>query len=230
MPAERKPAKVMDGVHAGATPPPSSSRPVIVTNRPILSSDPMLNTDLIDVSQEKPSGEPLTRADDTPDITRDAKSIVPLAEITDQAATEDLPEQSEQTEAGLEEAGVINSPQNENAQTEPLSEAKHVSDSDEPQVKPGALSARDDVKTSDEPGRQEQEGADEDDPKVVREHEIERHIAAGTYFLPIGQTRRRRLAIAFIFVAVLFVALIALDILLDLDILTLNLPHTNLLK
>lgn len=35
MPAEKKPIKVMDGVHPGDTPPASSSRPVIITNRPI---------------------------------------------------------------------------------------------------------------------------------------------------------------------------------------------------
>jgi hypothetical protein len=70
----------------------------------------------------------------------------------------------------------------------------------------------------------------EEDPEAARNLEIERHIAAGTYFVPIGQVKRRRRAIAFIITCLLLATLVVLNILLDLDILTLNLPHTNFLN
>jgi len=63
----------------------------------------------------------------------------------------------------------------------------------------------------------------------AREEEIEHHIAAGTYAVPINTVKRRRMQIVISVFAVLLVILIALDLCADMNVITLpfGLPHTN---
>ncbi|MBL8031859.1 MAG: hypothetical protein JNK33_06100, partial [Candidatus Doudnabacteria bacterium] len=67
-------------------------------------------------------------------------------------------------------------------------------------------------------------------PLSAQEADIERHIAAGTYAVPIDTVRRRRRTITIFAVLTLLTLLITLDLLLDLDVLqNSSVPHTNFL-
>ncbi len=233
MPASKKPTKVMDGVHPGDTPPPSSGRPVIVTNRPILTTDPMLSTDAVDTGEEKPSGESAATPSGVPKFTHEAKDIAPQ-QATDETAepeseskpeSESAPEKPEVPPAEKPEGEALS--YKDKIHITPPNEVKSTPDEESSEVKDDSDDSSEDDDSAATP---EQAERAEEDPKTAKEHEIERHIAAGTYFVPIGQAKRRRMAIAFIVFLVLIATLIALNILLDLDILTLNLPHTNFLN
>lgn len=232
MPAAKKPAKVIDGVHAGAAPAAPTSRPLI-TNRPFMAMDPMLNPnqEAADSAEQSSNAAPKKSAA-THAVDRTAKDIMPSADLTE--ATEKVDEVVEADEklADTKEAAPAES-------TEPA-EMPHADETDE--HKPAAVSppAEKPLKTtpSKTPDDEAEAAVDlkvdvpntEEDAAAAQKLEIERHIAVGTYFVPIGQARRRRLAIAFIITCLLLATLVLLNILLDLDILTLNLPHTNFLN
>lgn len=232
MPAPKKPARLIDAVHPGDTPPPTSSRPVVVTNRPILTTDPMLSVEGIDnTGSEKPSGEAPVTPSGVPKITRSAKDIEPMA--NKQLET---PQPSETAhESGMQESitntgkqtPTLNSekpeatgkqmgPAREKMKIEPLHEVRPSSDEDESEVKIE---------------EQEPESTDkEEDPKSAQEMAIERHIEAGTYFVPIGQVKRRRRMLVTLIILTLLAVVVVVDLLLDMGLLTLNLPHTNFLQ
>jgi len=67
-----KSTKITDVADPGKTAPSSSGRPILVTNRPVLASDPMM------VSEAKPSGQPAT-AQAGPVVNRTAKVIAPVS-------------------------------------------------------------------------------------------------------------------------------------------------------
>ncbi|MBL8122006.1 hypothetical protein JNM87_04640, partial [Candidatus Saccharibacteria bacterium] len=88
------------------------------------------------------------------------------------------------------------------------------------------------VSEVDDPDNTNQEKLKEAEAKPLsaQEADIERHIAAGTYAVPIDTVRRRRRTIVLITLAFLILAVVSLNILLDLDILTIpSFPHTDLL-
>ena len=89
MPAPKKPAKVIDGVHAGAAPAAPTSRPLI-TNRPFMAMDPMLNpTQGAGDTTEQPSSEPPKKPVAAHSVDRTAKDIMPSAELVEAAEKED---------------------------------------------------------------------------------------------------------------------------------------------
>lgn len=239
MAAEKKPRKVMDAVHPGDTPASPTSRP-IVGNRAYIASDPMLNEQEKDASAEKPSGSESTATKEAaakePAVSREAKNIKPIsddpsdkeyvpdtdAEESPKTDTADASEQKEQKDINQtadtpvdvepkppEEDGVV-APE---APTVPVSDTQEATEDD-----------------TDEPEEVPQQ-TPEDEAAAAREAELERHIAAGTYAVPIGQVKHRKQKMTLILVlVVLVVAVVALDVLLDMDVFELSgVPHTNFL-
>lgn len=220
----------MDAVHPGDTPPNPSGRPVVVTNRPVLTNDPMLSVeDVVDTTNEKPSGEAAATPSGVPKISRAAKNIVPVTSklvetqeptklATDNNTSDDHAEPIAKTADSIEKAEAPaeqTTPSREKMKIEPLHEVKSSSDEDESEVKP------EDVETPED---------NEEESKSAQELEIERHIAAGTYFVPIGQVKkRRRMLIVLVFLTMLAL-IIVLDLLLDMELLGLELPHTNFIN
>lgn len=236
MATAKKPAKVMDTVHAGDTPPTPSARPVLVTNRPFMTVDPMLTAEQSGKGEEKPSGEPVAKPSDGPSgaprLTREGKNLAPVINQVDEAeqpAAEDTP--------------VQETVQNETSEPEKLavspSEAEQtVHHTGGIKITPPKHDTPEEPK--DEP-EEDETGADtadeteaenpEENPEAARNLELERHIAAGTYFVPIGQVKRRRQKVLLILLLLVSLGLITLDLLLDLGTLNLSgVPHTSLFK
>ena len=237
MATAKKPAKVMDTVHAGDTPPTPSARPVLVTNRPFMTVDPMLTAEQSGKGEEKPSGEPVAKPSDGPSgaprLTREGKNLAPVINQVDEAeqpAAEDTP--------------VQETVQNETSEPEKLaaspSEAEQtVHHTGGIKITPPKHDTPEEAK--DEPEEDDETEADtadeteaenpEENPEAARNLELERHIAAGTYFVPIGQVKRRRQKVLLILLLLVSLGLITLDLLLDLGTLNLSgVPHTSLFK
>lgn len=237
MATAKKPAKVMDTVHASDTPPTPSARPVLVTNRPFMTVDPMLTAEQSGKGEEKPSGEPVAKPSDGPSgaprLTREGKNLAPVINQVDEAeqpAAEDTPAQE--------------TVQNETSEPEKLavspSEAEQtVHHTGGIKITPPKHDTPEEAK--DEPEEDDETEADtadeteaenpEENPEAARNLELERHIAAGTYFVPIGQVKRRRQKVLLILLLLVSLGLITLDLLLDLGTLNLSgVPHTSLFK
>ncbi|QQS19814.1 hypothetical protein IPL85_06150 [Candidatus Saccharibacteria bacterium] len=238
----KKTAKIMDGVHPSDTPPTTSGRPVIVTNRSVLTTDPMLNAgEGVSASVEKPSGEAAATPSGVPKITRAAGNLIPVdttnsevtaaaaepsegqgAEVAESKETE-KPTQSVEAEQDPEVPQEEPTQKREKLHIAPLHEMKPTSDEDESQVK------SDDSEETSYPGSTEVPEKQEDS-KSAQELEIERHITAGTYFVPIGQIKRRRRMLTTLIILTLLTVIIVVDLLLDMELLNFNLPHTTFLS
>lgn len=240
MATSKKPAKVMDTVRSGDTPPNPSSRPVLVTNRPFMAVDPMLTVGETTASGEKPSGEPVPKLSDNPTgaprLTREGKNIAPVSNQGNEANENPAAKDSTAQETTQDDQPEPEKPEPDQPETDAPETEQPVHRTGGIKITPpkhgtsGDQDAPDELSET-EPGSTEEVSAEssEEDPEAARNLEIERHIAAGTYFVPIGQVKRRRRKIVIITVLVLLVAVVGLDLLLDMEILKLDsIPHTSL--
>ncbi len=221
MPAAKKPAKAVDIIQAGEAMPSPTSRPVLVTSRPIITADPMLSAEKRSqvVEGERASGDPagsVVPVGETA-VSRQAKTLTPLSPKNTTAE----PDVTEQESPGKGDG--VGDEKDPPADANPRKPAQlHPVTTDEP--------APDNDTT--ETTNADSDKAEEPPEEAVasdRELELERMIAAGTYFVPIGQAKRRRILLTVI-VGTILLAVIALNLLLDMNILTLNLPHTNFVQ
>lgn len=239
MAAEKKSRKVIDAVHPGDTPPTPTSRP-IVGNRSYIASDPMLNESTSDDSSDKPSGEPSTATKEAaakePPVSREAKDIVPMEEASKNSAdaTKNAEEKAAEPETDAKSDVVADAKDESNDTTkEQASSANSEKPDTDTTEKSNESQAVDTVAISD---NETGDSGDtptptpEDEANAAREAELERHIAAGTYAVPIGQVKQRQRKMMVIITVVLVFAAVVFDVLLDLEILKLSgVPHTNFL-
>jgi hypothetical protein len=261
MPERRKPTdlpKVMDVTHPANVQPSTTSRPVIVTNRPMIPEDPMINQaaqSAIDI--EKPAGAP--KEEEAPDVTsapeisaREGKTIVPIttdtevetskAEEKGKDAEAETPHTTITIDTGLEEDG------GENEHLLAAEEPDKQTDALKEPVAPKATATKpvaEEASSKPEPANEDtsftaipEDGQlDEGDPESKektaeekRQEELEEIIAAGTYRVPIGQVAKRRSRMVFTVIIIVLLLLALLDLALDMGLLTLSgVPHTNLL-
>lgn len=225
MPKLKTAPKVMDVVHPNNRQPSPTSRPV-VTSRPYITADPMLNIPKEDAIVSSTERVAPTSA---PDIDKAAikaaraklKPTRSLVMPTDDAE----PDESEAV-AIEQSASDVPSATQEQAEELPspaVSEPGPPEDTKLEDVSP------------DEPERQpaEAQSAASSDATIAqnREEELERLIAKGTYAVPINKVKRRRARTVLVLLVVLLLALVTIDLLADIKIITLpfGLPHTNFL-
>ncbi len=230
MPAPKKPAKVIDGVHAGAAPAAPTSRPLI-TNRPFMAMDPMLNpTQGAGDTTEQPSSEPPKKPVAAHSVDRTAKDIMPSAELVEAAEKEDDIVETDETTPATKEAVPV-----EAADTPPTNEADEhkpvtASPPAEKPLKTTPSEAPDEAEAEADADLKADVPNTEEDAAAAQKLEIERHIAAGTYFVTINHRRHHRRAVLLVLFLVLLAAVIAFDVLLDMGTLELSgIPHTNFL-
>jgi hypothetical protein len=228
MPAAKKPAKVIDGVHAGAAPAAPTSRPLI-TNRPFMAMDPMLNPnkEANDTVEQSSNAAP-KKSTTTRTVDRTAKDIMPSTDPVETTETVDEVAETDENPA-------------ETKETVPAAPADvpsvHETDEHKPALVPSSPEKPLKTIPSKAPDEDEAEtDADlkadvpntEEDAAAAQKLEIERHIAAGTYFVTINHRRHHRRTVLLVVVLMLIAAGVALDILLDMGVLKLpSLPHTN---
>jgi hypothetical protein len=285
----KKPGKAMDVVHTENTPPETTSRPVLVTNRPFMKIDPMLTPDDVGAAAdgEKPSGEatspsgvppiahttkgtvpPPATASDTNQSTGADAATEPEAAVQEAEVTETAGASQDSTAAAVSTTGTVDAakpmPATDAPQDSALQEQSVTRDTPkqrlgeptrstpvsataaEPEAPlqppsktkkvfaPISSGATEDQSTPSDETSAEQD-AQLSPPETVNADahraELEQHIAAGTYVVPIGQLKRRRRKILLVVLALCLLAILTLDLLLDAGILTLPaVPHTTFLR
>ncbi len=255
MPKPKGPPRVMDVVHPsiGRRPSPTS-RPVILPDRAYMAVDPMLSG--TDMSAEPDTSLTSDKNDavelgGAPELAKDAQTTgsVPLpsphVRKSEQAEPESLetdvntrntsivPETAEATgpassaSSDVTEARLKTSNQVEStsAPTEALEDTSDQGSDDD------ATDSETDTGISAEPLQAQQVQSPDEAALKAREDELERMISAGTYAVPINTVKRRQARLLLIVLGAVLVLLIAVDLLADMQIITLpfGLPHTSFL-
>lgn len=223
MPAAKKPTatpKAMD-IHTPATAPAvTTSKPVIVPTRS-LAADPMLSENTSGSST--PTQAPAT----APVINRQAKTIAPLSEpsLAEEPAAP-VPAESEPAVAPdlTTVASESATPPKVAAEPAAVSEANPIAEASVPATN----ESDEDYDSEDE--AETGTAVQEKTAEQMRADQLEELIAKGNYAVPLNRKHNRRMNAMLAIVFVLFIALITLDLLLDMEVLTLSgFPHTDLL-
>lgn len=235
MPAKKSPnAKIIDISAPDQTAPDPTSRPVVVTNRPVLASDPMMVEDKASEAESTMLTAPV--------VSRQAKTITPLdaEDVVEKTETQEADAHETEPEAAADE------------KTEPTEPAKEETDAKPPKAEPrpedkepeAAAEAHEEEPKSEpaaEPEPTEEEikahhdatDAKEEEVDTARQNELERLIASGKYFVPINAVQRKRARIIAIVLSViaLLLAIALFDLALDSNALSVpGVPHTNFFR
>lgn len=202
-----------------------------------MTVDPMLTAEQSGKGEEKPSGEPAAKPSDGPSgaprLTREGKNLAPVINQVDEAeqpAAEDTPAQETVQNETSEPEKPAASPSEAEQTVHHTGGIKITPPKHDTPEEPKDEPEDDDETEADTAGETEAENPEEN-PEAARNLELERHIAAGTYFVPIGQVKRRRRKVILLTVFILLAAILVLDLLLDMEILKLDsIPHTSFFK
>lgn len=254
MPAKSpEPMKVMDVTHPSRVQPNTTSRPVIVPSRPMVAADPMIAQSAMDVltksGAEKSAGDPVGQLEHTPELVIDrmAKTVTPdeveqQAETTPDVAADEKAKSTEPTLAGVPPvdtaaAKELESPIIEITKPAEVTQAvdvapasdEHKDESPSEVANPLAhsqstfeMSESEDDETSD----------DDTTPEKTTEQKqaenIEKLIASRLYAVPIGKRAKRRARMILLTLLIVLLALITVDLILDMGFLKLpSIPHTT---
>lgn len=239
----KKPAKVMDAVHPVSAAASPTSRPIIIKNRDFMAADPMVHA--IDTAtmaaEEQSSGEPAkpvqpvgAQASVLTDVGSEKTlqpASAPLAPDAAALSTEAATDPHEKTAAVTDTSHTDEaklpaetaSPEHAGSVAQEHSKRAKIT---EPTVADAPL-----VKELNDGGEATATDADATEAApTTQELELEHHIAAGTYAVPIDTARRRKRTMLLITVGTVIVLALILNVLLDLNILSLpSVPHTNFL-
>ncbi len=212
------PEKIMDVKAPDSVKPSATTRPLLVTNRPVGGTDPMVIADVVSKKTTEPEEAAETNADQAP--SRNNKIITPLTTAT----TEELQAQTDHAKVS-EDAPATDAEASSDAKAQ-THEATHAS----------GLTSTEGAASSDQINRDSEAALAEaevaaDDAKAIREAELEELIASGKYVVPINAKHHRRSAryVVILVVATLLLALLIFDAMLDIGVVHAppQVPHTN---
>jgi anti-sigma28 factor (negative regulator of flagellin synthesis) len=230
--------KVMDVKSPGSVAPESTTRPLVVTNRPVLANDPMM------VAKTDAGTEPASGPEQ---VIHTTKKIQPINadvkpeedEAAPEVADKGNPEDTEQAPESLSDSAQAVAP-------EPVTNLGPSADTEKPEAAPAEAAQTEAVQNTaseadavtesvtelhDPEAEKTQAEAAALEAEAKRTEELEALIAKGTYAVPIDAQHKKRSRItALVVTAVIVVAaLVAVDVLLDMGTLSLpfDLPHTN---
>ena len=199
--------KIIDVTSPNKVTPSSSGRPIIVTNRSVLSGDPM-------VVPAADTGKP-TAAEP---VARTAKTIKPVNEDV-------KPADEEKADAPAKSSSAETAETPEKA-SEAESEAPESTSDDSSQDTPADQPAQRDNEAAATAAEAAEEAA-----RQAREAELEQLISSGKYAVPVNSADRKRTEHASIALTIFVVllSLLLIDLMLDANIIELlqKLPHTH---
>lgn len=236
-------AKVMDVTHPRSVQPDATSRPILVSNRPMIEADPMIAQSAVEAltkSSERTTEkteissrpaevvidrplQPENIVDDVPPLDTAIVTNTTIDPVVPPVAAVVI-EPADQLVAAKKQASTPTITITEPAKTTIVQSV----------VKQPTLEPVDDVASVAKPELLISDYATDDDavPEKTAEQKdaenIEKLIASGIYKVPIGKAakRRVRLVLLLFFVAVIVLAII--DFLLDMEIISLSgVPHTT---
>lgn len=239
----QKPTKIDDIKRPGKTAPLPTSRPIVVTNRPMLTSDPMV----VPATQETEGTEPTTAA------LRTAKLIKPLdsalhTDITTSETALDLkePEPAKDSGSTVPELAVdidaLHEPKPPETESTTQvataeSDSKNDSESARPEVVDRPIATE---RPNDQSGPRLERDTEAElsaeeiaaaETKAKRDLELEQVIASGKYHVPINavQRRRSRIHVALLCIIGVLLAVVLADVVIDAGFVKLpfTLPHTH---
>ncbi|MFZ1248794.1 MAG: hypothetical protein WAQ24_00570 [Candidatus Saccharimonadales bacterium] len=219
MPANNDKAKVLDGVHAGDTPPTPTSRPVLITNRPLMKVDPMLSVD----SAESPLENNIVGSSKQAAVTPQARpSVAKTIKVPSLSDTEKEVSTEVSQNENQAPAEAIDHPE------EPAKPETTLPD-ESPKPTPTYSEKSEDTDEADSLIDGTSLSPEKAEPKepTAEELEIERLIASRKYALPINRVKKRRM-LAICLILAMIAAAITLNLLLDLGTIQLGgIPHTH---
>lgn len=203
--------------------PPSSGRPIIVTDRPVLASDPMI--------ADKPAEE--EKGASVP-VVRTAKTIKPLNDDikpADTAKEKTEPEaEPAETDSKPAEAETTNKPVEAAADEPGTGTATEPEAEKEPEPAEEKPAEGEPVERDNEAAAAAAE-AEAEAARQAREAELDQLAASGKYAVPINAVERKRTTRTSIMLVIVMVLLsVALiDLMLDANMIELvqKLPHTH---
>lgn len=241
-----EPSKVMDVTHPSNVRPSTTSRPVIVSNRPMIPEDPMINQAALSaIDIEKPAGAPKDAAGvplpSAPEVDRKGKTIIPAVATNEKnepvAPNEDKSSVDTPTPAQSVANADVQEPSEENSAPKDFVPALSPSEAIDAPEKEQSTHASDRENRPSFSGISGTTDLDEDEEESKtkskedkRQEELETLIAAGTYHVPIGQVAKRRGRIVMGIILIILLLVVAVDLSLDMGLFTVaGLPHTNFL-
>lgn len=242
------PPRVMDVTHPKNVRPSSNSRPVLVTNRPMIAEDPMIAQvarEAAEKGSELPAGAPsapLVPSEEAT-VSRQAKLVKPISvshaddvEVKPEEPIADTDTVAEVEDIETTYASDAKEPEAPSDSTAAPAEA--VNDAATEQTYPAQRPAAA-MHAANMPGEGAAMSIDGDDgdedseprpetPEEKLSHDFEAHVAKGTYFVPINQAGKRRGRIVMSIVVIVLLGLIMVNLLLDMGIIDIpGLPHTT---
>lgn len=221
MAESKKSKKIVDVAHPGKTTPPSSSKPVIVTNRPILK-DPMVVegsgssstpssvpaptaakvkiTPITDDSTNEPAtgAPPVESTDNTETPQKDGKTIADLAaEATERAAKKD-DKKEEPSTAEAKEGGEKIPVMKHETKIEPLKDSSPKPDETPVPATTANTEEKEKTEAPNEAPSESKKPSDEKDEAAAeaeaekREAELQKLVESKKYFLSINSVEKRR--------------------------------------
>lgn len=216
--AENKPtAKIMDVVHPGNVQPAPSGRPVIVSNRPYIKADPMLNAPDTLPNNTSPANAPIEQNEKISVTDHDESDIANKQEVEIAAEQPEKIAVEPHTEKVIPVPSSAIESDDSTHKDEPEAPAEHSAPEDDTTLAANILKAQ----TPSAP-------AVDEDAEKAREEELERLIASKEYAVPINKVGRHK-KIILLWVLVLLVLLIVMvDLLADMGVISLPfVPHTS---
>jgi hypothetical protein len=243
-------SRIIDVAAPDQTVPSATGRPILVTNRPVLTKDPMM-------TDESPQAEQATN-NNGPVMNRQAKTIVPITADETESAKAETATATTSAEDNIteepnpekpEEPTVVSEETKESPSVKPDAEEPPQKDA-EPAVTPTAPSEEPAEVDTDEAGKDTPEAAkylsDEevlaakasDEERVLGEEEarrleLEQLIASGKYAVPIDALgrKRSRMVTAVLTVSAIVLGLILFNAALDSNVISVpSIPHTHLFQ
>lgn len=239
----------MDVTNPKQVTPSSTSRPVIVTNRPIIKQDPMMSVaedaNVGELSQSSQPTAPLLEPSKTPIIKPIHISDEPKAKKTDEDEAKadeqavDPPAEEKPTDDVADDSEPAKKPEPEEQSEESKSEDAETVEADT-ETKPADEPATDNAeKSTDDPEGDDAKVPAIDDAAVAKEEaaakqraeEMQKLIDSRQFYVPVNMVERKRSTRTSVMLIILQVVLtIALiDLMLDANIIELiqKLPHTH---
>lgn len=211
-----KAVKIADIKGPDKVAPAASSRPLVVTNRPVIA-DPMVVTSKEEAKVEEPK---------TP--TRTTKVIKPMTLTAADLEPEKSEKESDETEApevvDTPDSGSTSLPLEQPAESE-VSTAKTTLSTEPARTESSESTERDTDAEAEHAKEQAAEAA------RARQQELDALIASGKYAVPVGAVRRRksRMVVILLCIVGLLLAAVLADVLFDMGTLSApkNIPHTH---
>jgi len=222
--AEKKVKVITDVAHPDKTAPSMSSKPIIVTNRPLMKDPMVVEETPAEATEEPVAASSATRIKITPlspNLNTDDKSGVSddtkepdAAEPAAQAAASDEPEVA---------TGAPDTSEASDAQPEP----EPAATPEEPAITPEATDASGETPEGDVDGAMKKADTEAERKAAERIEELNKLAADKTYFLPINQRAHRRahrmLVLTILVLVVL--AIVWVDLALDAGLITIHGVH-----